>query len=89
MAALRKLAAGIIDWERGRADAVTRRAGRKSAPRKPLVGASGVTLSGYADRVDLLPAGMADIWITRRVVALEGRRRTRCFRRNWRSKARC
>ena len=28
---------------------------------KTVVGASGVTLSGYADRVDLLAGGMADI----------------------------
>ena len=33
----------------------------RGARRRLEVGASGVTLSGYADRIDLLPAGMADI----------------------------
>lgn len=54
------LAAGIIDWERQRADSVNSRRPEERAE-KTTVGASGVTLSGYADRVDLLPAGMADI----------------------------
>ena len=34
---------------------------RKSVPKPAQVGSTGVTLSGYADRIDLLPAGMADI----------------------------
>ncbi|TIQ00777.1 MAG: double-strand break repair protein AddB [Mesorhizobium sp.] len=55
-----KLAAGIIEWERGRAFAVTRRHAEEHAE-KTGVGQSGVTLSGYADRVDLLAGGMADI----------------------------
>ena len=55
-----KLAGAIIDWERSRSEAVKRRAPEARAS-KLVVGASGVTLSGYADRVDLLPAGMADI----------------------------
>ncbi|MER8485114.1 double-strand break repair protein AddB [Mesorhizobium sp. M1322] len=55
-----KLAAGIIEWERGRAFAVTRRHAEERAE-KTGVGQSGVTLSGYADRVDLLAGGMADI----------------------------
>ena len=33
--------------------------------REDIVGQSGVTLSGYADRVDLLAGGMADILTTR------------------------
>jgi ATP-dependent helicase/nuclease subunit B len=55
-----KLAANIIDWEIGRADAVARRHAEERAD-KIEVGLSGVTLSGYADRVDLLAGGMADI----------------------------
>ncbi|RWE34604.1 MAG: double-strand break repair protein AddB, partial [Mesorhizobium sp.] len=55
-----KLAANIIEWERTRADAVVQRHAEERA-RKNVVGQSGVTLSGYADRVDLLAGGMADI----------------------------
>lgn len=55
-----QLAAGIIDWERNRAPEVSRRHAEERAG-KTLVGASGVTLSGYADRVDLLAGGVADI----------------------------
>ena len=55
-----KLAANIVKWERTRADAVTRRHAEERAGKTP-VGQSGVTLSGYADRVDLLAGGMADI----------------------------
>jgi ATP-dependent helicase/nuclease subunit B len=55
-----KLAASIIGWEVGRADAVARRHAEERAD-KTEVGLSGVTLSGYADRVDLLAGGMADI----------------------------
>ncbi|MBB6410154.1 double-strand break repair protein AddB [Mesorhizobium sangaii] len=55
-----KLAANIIEWERTRADAVMRRHAEERAG-KTVVGQSGVTLSGYADRVDLLAGGMADI----------------------------
>ena len=55
-----KLAANIIEWEYGRADAVARRHAEERAE-KTTVGRTGVTLSGYADRVDLLAGGMADI----------------------------
>ncbi|MBZ9873614.1 double-strand break repair protein AddB [Mesorhizobium sp. BR1-1-9] len=55
-----KLAASIIEWERGRAGAVARRHAEARAG-KTMVGQSGITLSGYADRVDLLQGGMADI----------------------------
>lgn len=55
-----KLATSIIEWERGRAAAVVRRHAEERAERT-VVGQSGVTLSGYADRVDLLAGGMADI----------------------------
>ncbi|SDA94573.1 double-strand break repair protein AddB [Mesorhizobium qingshengii] len=55
-----KLAANIVEWERTRADAVIRRHAEERAG-KTVVGQSGVTLSGYADRVDLLAGGMADI----------------------------
>ena len=61
MAALRE--AGRRASSPGSASAPTRV--RRRAPEaragKLVVGASGVTLSGYADRIDLLPAGMADI----------------------------
>lgn len=55
-----KLAANIIEWEHGRAEAVARRFAEERAE-KTIVGRTGVTLSGYADRVDLLAGGMADI----------------------------
>lgn len=50
----------IIDWENKRADSVKSRHPEERAE-PTVVGASGVTLSGYADRIDVLPAGMADI----------------------------
>ena len=55
-----KLAASIIEWEHTRAEAVARRHAEERAD-KTIVGRTGVTLSGYADRVDLLAGGMADI----------------------------
>lgn len=55
-----KLAANIIVWERERAAAVSGRFAEAHAERTQ-VGGSGVTLSGYADRIDLLAGGMADI----------------------------
>lgn len=55
-----KLAVNVIAWERTRADAVTRRHAEEDADRI-LVGQSGVTLRGRADRIDLLAGGMADI----------------------------
>jgi ATP-dependent helicase/nuclease subunit B len=54
-----KLAVNILEWERTRGDVLSRHAESRAAKRE--VGATGVTLSGYADRIDLLPAGMADI----------------------------
>jgi ATP-dependent helicase/nuclease subunit B len=51
---------GILHWERRERAAVTRRLAEVRA--EPFaVGDSGVTLSGYADRIDLLPQGRADI----------------------------
>ncbi len=55
-----KLAANILDWEQKRADSVRQRFAEERAEKTP-VGQTGVTLSGYADRVDLLAGGMADI----------------------------
>ncbi|WP_292413606.1 double-strand break repair protein AddB, partial [Mesorhizobium sp.] len=55
-----KLAENIIEWEHTRAEAVARRYAEERAERT-VVGLTGVTLSGYADRVDLLAGGMADI----------------------------
>jgi ATP-dependent helicase/nuclease subunit B len=54
----RILAGAIVDWERTRR--VERRISEARAE-KTKVGASGVTLSGYADRIDLLHGGIADI----------------------------
>ncbi|MDQ6434209.1 double-strand break repair protein AddB [Mesorhizobium sp. LHD-90] len=55
-----RLAANVVAWEAGRADSVLTRLPELRAAHTP-VGRTGVTLSGYADRVDLLPANMADI----------------------------
>ena len=55
-----RLAASFIDWERSRAGLVQERRPEARAERT-AVGASGVTLSGYADRLDVLPGGRADI----------------------------
>ena len=55
-----RLAVEIIVWERNRADGVKQRRPEARA-RKTEIGSTGVTLSGYADRIDVLPAGMADI----------------------------
>ncbi|WP_292272041.1 double-strand break repair protein AddB, partial [Mesorhizobium sp.] len=55
-----KLAENIIEWEHTRADAVARRYAEERAE-KTVIGRTGITLSGYADRVDLLAGGMADI----------------------------
>lgn len=55
-----KLAGNIIGWEIGRAPILAGRHPEERAE-KTMVGSSGVTLSGYADRIDILPGGMADI----------------------------
>lgn len=55
-----KLAVKILDWERGRTASVRQRFAEERAERT-FVGATGVTLSGYADRVDLLGGGKAEI----------------------------
>ncbi|MEO9336119.1 double-strand break repair protein AddB [Mesorhizobium sp. SB112] len=55
-----KMAVGILGWETRRADSIKTRHAEARAE-KTLVGSSGVTLSGYADRIDLLHGGMADI----------------------------
>ncbi|MDR7033529.1 ATP-dependent helicase/nuclease subunit B [Mesorhizobium sp. BE184] len=54
------LAGNIINWEQERPQGVTRRSAEERA-QKTVVGESGVSLSGYADRIDLLAGGMADI----------------------------
>src|SRR5690606_13669077 len=54
-----RMAGRFVAWERTRPSVVTRLAEAK-AEATP-VGATGVVLSGRADRIDLLPAGMADI----------------------------
>jgi ATP-dependent helicase/nuclease subunit B len=54
------LADEIIAWERERAGNVTRRAAEARAS-STTVGSSEITLSGYADRVDILREGLADI----------------------------
>jgi ATP-dependent helicase/nuclease subunit B len=55
-----RLAGGIIDWERTRQGTALRRHAEARAEKTP-VGNTGVTLSGIADRIDVLPGGMADI----------------------------
>ena len=55
-----KLAGNILAWERRRADAVSRRFAEAHAD-PTAIGSTGATLSGYADRIDLLAGGMADI----------------------------
>ncbi len=54
------LVPGIVAWERDRGAGTDRRLAEVRADDLE-VGATGVKLSGYADRVDLLPAGYADI----------------------------
>jgi ATP-dependent helicase/nuclease subunit B len=54
-----RMAGEFIGWERKR-PGVVRRLAEARAQATP-VGATGATLSGRADRIDLLPAGMADI----------------------------
>ncbi|MFC5385890.1 double-strand break repair protein AddB [Aquamicrobium segne] len=53
------LAANIITWERNRFDVISRHA--EARAEKTQVGSTRVTLSGYADRIDLLTGNMADI----------------------------
>ena len=55
-----RMAQKILDWERKRAPKVKTRHAEASAAETP-VGLSGATLRGRADRIDLLPAGMAEI----------------------------
>jgi ATP-dependent helicase/nuclease subunit B len=54
------LARDIIRWEREDREGVTSRHAEAYAEATPI-GATGATLSGRADRIDLRPAGMADI----------------------------
>lgn len=50
----------LVAWERGRGhDTLSRHSEVRAEPRP--VAATGVTLSGYADRIDLLTGGFADI----------------------------
>jgi ATP-dependent helicase/nuclease subunit B len=55
-----RLAVEIVVWERERAENVTRQVPEARAS-STTVGSSEVTLSGYADRVDVLREGLADI----------------------------
>ncbi|MCO5155411.1 MAG: double-strand break repair protein AddB [Aquamicrobium sp.] len=54
-----RMAGRFVVWERTRPSVVRRLAEAKADATQ--VGATGVVLSGRADRIDLLPAGMADI----------------------------
>ena len=56
-----RLGAGILGWENRPAEAMLSARFRKRAPARPQVGRTGVTLSGCADRIDTLPANLADI----------------------------
>jgi ATP-dependent helicase/nuclease subunit B len=53
------MAPNLVDWERQRGS-IRQRLSEEHA-KATMVGASGVELSGYADRIDILPAGYADI----------------------------
>ncbi len=55
-----EMAGHFIVWERGRPPGIRQRVAETRAVATP-VGATGATLSGRADRIDILPAGMADI----------------------------
>src|SRR5690606_10440799 len=54
------MARNFVEWERGRPAGVKQRLAEARAQPIP-VGTSGVSLSGYADRIDLRAADMADI----------------------------
>lgn len=54
------MAGHFVDWERGRPPGIRRRLAEARAEPEP-VGATGIVLSGYADRIDLRAADMADI----------------------------
>lgn len=56
----RKLADSILEWEGARSDQVVERHAEAQATRT-IVNEAGMTLAGYADRVDLLREGLADI----------------------------
>ncbi len=56
----RLLANGIVDWERNQRPEGIIRLAEALASHTPI-GATGATLSGRADRIDLHPAGFADI----------------------------
>lgn len=55
-----RMAANFIAWERARPAGTLRRIAETRAEATP-VGATGIVLSGRADRIDVRPAGMADI----------------------------
>ncbi|WP_237684042.1 double-strand break repair protein AddB [Pseudaminobacter soli (ex Zhang et al. 2022)] len=55
-----QLAKNFLEWEKARGNAVVERVAEARAG-KTEVGRTEVTLSGNADRVDLLPSGLADI----------------------------
>ncbi len=54
------MAPNILDWEQGRAETIAERCAEAIATRLEI-GATGATLSGRADRIDVLKGGMADI----------------------------
>jgi ATP-dependent helicase/nuclease subunit B len=54
-----KMASRFVAWERSRTGVTRRFAEARAAPTE--IGVTGVTLRGFADRIDLRPAGMADI----------------------------
>ncbi|MDF1600773.1 double-strand break repair protein AddB [Mesorhizobium sp. YIM 152430] len=55
----RKMASRFVDWERSRLGVTRRFAEARATPTE--IGLTGVTLRGFADRIDLRAAGMADI----------------------------
>jgi ATP-dependent helicase/nuclease subunit B len=56
----RMMAPHLVEWENSHRAGATRRLAEAVAQRIP-VGATGVTLSGRADRIDVRPRGLADI----------------------------
>ncbi|WP_269933206.1 double-strand break repair protein AddB [Aminobacter sp. HY435] len=55
-----RLAVNVVEWERSRAASVESRHAEEGASAIE-VGRTGITLSGRADRIDILAGGMADI----------------------------
>ena len=81
------MAGSFVAWERERLGVTHRFAEARAATTESA--STGATLRGYADRIDVRPAGMADIIDFKTGLATRPRdRRIRCWRRSLRSKRR-